>query len=62
MPEELQKQIVNKLKIHMPDIQRKKAVLHTHTYEIMIENLSDQPKVSPMSGFIHDPNGNWINT
>lgn len=45
-----------------PDIELKKVVLHTHTFELVIEKLSEQPNVAPMSGFLFGPNGNWIKT
>ncbi|WP_444905577.1 DUF2971 domain-containing protein [Microbulbifer sp. SSSA008] len=62
VPHDLQEKIVNELKFHRPDILRKKAVLHAHTYELKIENLDTQPKVAPMSGYVRGPNGDWINT
>lgn len=62
MPYNLQERIISELKLHRPDILRKKAVLHTHTFDLKIENIDTQPKVSPMSGHLRGPNGDWINT
>jgi hypothetical protein len=59
---ELQVKIVKTVQLIKPDIEIKKAVLHTHNFDMVIEKLSDQPTVAPMSGFILGPNGNWINT
>jgi hypothetical protein len=58
---QLQEQIARSATAMRPDIQLRKAVLHTHTFELVIENLSDQPNVAPMSGVLLGPNGNWIN-
>lgn len=58
----LQEKIVRTVKSIKLEIEIKKAVLHSHCFELLIENLSDQPNVAPMSGFIFGPNGNCINT
>jgi hypothetical protein len=58
----MQDKIVKTIHLMNPDIEIKKAVLHTHTFELVIEKLSDQPNVAPMSGFLLGPNGSWINT
>lgn len=58
----IQEKIVKTIQLKKPDIEIKKAVLHAHTFELVIENLSDQPNIAPMSGAILDPNGNWIKT
>jgi hypothetical protein len=58
----LQARIVEIIKLTRPDIELKKAVLHAHTFDLVIEKLSDQPKVAPMKGCLLGPNGDWINT
>jgi hypothetical protein len=40
----------------------KKAVLHMKKFELLIENLQDQPQVAPMTGFVLDPNRMWRKT
>jgi len=57
---ELESIIVNELMFYRPDIIRKKAVLHTSTFELMIEDLDKQPQIAPSSGYVLGPNGNWI--
>lgn len=57
---EIEGVIVNELMFHRPDIIRKKAILHTNTFEMMIEDLDNQPQIAPSSGYVRGPNGNWI--
>ena len=37
----------------------KVVVPHTHTYDLVVEELDDQPDVGKMSGFTSDPSGGW---
>ena len=62
VPIELQEHLVSILMRYRPDISRKKAVLHSKKFEIVIEYLNKQPKVLPMSGYLLGENGNWIKT
>lgn len=57
---EIQNIIVNELMFHRPDIVRKKAILHTNTFELLIEDLDQQPQIAPSSGYVRGPNDNWI--
>lgn len=58
---DLQRLLAQIVTSHRPDIALKKAVLHSHRYELIIEDLDMQPNIAPMSGSLLDPNGNWIN-
>jgi len=62
VPMTLQEHLVSILMRYRPDISRKKAVLHSKKFEIVIEYLNKQPKVLPMSGYLLGENGNWIKT
>lgn len=44
-----------------PDITIKKSVVHSHTFDILIEKMSDVPNCKPMSGAVHMPSGKWKN-
>lgn len=43
-------------------IEIKQAIVHSHSYEIVIENFKDQPTVGESTGFLLDPNGEWVRT
>jgi hypothetical protein len=62
MPGELETKVVALVKSANPVIEIKKAVLHMHTFEILIESFEGQPNVGQMQGAICDPNGKWRNT
>ena len=62
MPYELEQKVVELTKFVNPDIVRRKAVLHMHTFEMLIEGFEDQPRIAPMQGVVMDPNGQWKNT
>lgn len=61
IPKALQNYLIKVIKTNRPDISLKKAVLHSHEYKIVIEDLDGQPQVAPMTGELLGPNGNWIN-
>lgn len=54
--------IVKAIRSIKPDIEIKKAVLNTYSFDLEIEKLLNQPNVAPMTGFLHGPNGDWIKT
>lgn len=58
----IEKEVVNLVRSVNPDIVIKKAILHMHTFEVLIEKYEEQPKVAPMHGAVLDPNGVWRNT
>ena len=55
-----EQKVVEIAKAAIPDITIRKAVLHMHTFEILIEDFENQPCVAPMHGAIMGPNGKWI--
>lgn len=55
----LQNEIVSLIKSANSSIELKKVILHTHTYDLVIEKLSDQPRVGRMSGALLGPNKDW---
>ncbi|MDE5022889.1 DUF2971 domain-containing protein, partial [Francisella tularensis subsp. holarctica] len=57
-PQEIQKELVSKIKQFRSDIKLKKAVLHSNTYKIIIEDLEFQPDIAPMTGELIGQNGN----
>lgn len=58
----IEHKVVELAKSVIPDITIRKAVLHMHTFEILIESFENQPRVTPMHGVIMDPNGKWVDT
>lgn len=58
IPQEIQKELVRKIKQFRSDIKLKKAVLDSYTYKIIIEDLDLQPDIAPMTGSLIGPNGN----
>jgi hypothetical protein len=62
MPEHIAKQVVSLVKANAPSVALRKAVLHMHTFEILIEDLAAQPEVAPMRGYVRGPNGDWLDT
>ena len=62
IPKGLQDKLIDDIKTHRQDISLKKAVLHSHEYKIVIEDLAEQPQVAPMTGTLLGPNDKWINT
>jgi len=62
MNNRIEEKVVNLVRSVNPDIVIKKAVLHMHTFDVLIENYVDQPKVAPTQGSILDPNGVWRST
>lgn len=58
----LEARVVNFVKSTCPNVVLKKAVIHSHTFDIVIEKLSDMPHCGSMSGVVHMPNGEWQHT
>ncbi len=58
----IEKEIVRLIGVLRRNIAIKKAVLHMKKFELLIENLNEQPQVPPMSGFVLDPNSIWRKT
>ena len=56
---QIQEKIVHLIKSKAHSIVIKKAVLHMKKFKLLIEELKDQPQVTPMSGSVLDPNGVW---
>jgi len=62
IPEAVQARVVELAKKYTPRALLKKVVLHTQTYDLLIEDLAFQPEISQMKGQVLDPNGNWLRT
>ena len=60
MPDYIAHQVVSLVRANAPSVALRKAVLHMNTFEIVLEDLADQPEVAPMKGYIQGPNGDWL--
>lgn len=55
----LEEKVINFVRLTRPNIALKKAVIHSHTFDILIQKLPDMPLCGSMSGVVHMPNGEW---
>ncbi len=59
MRPEVQARVQELSSAHVPQAVMKKVVIHSGTYELVLENQADQPNMPPTHGFVHGPDDEW---